>query len=520
MTNRKLYLHYLVLASIIALGAILRFWHLGLKPLWMDEVITTIFSLGKNYHDFPLDVVFPLHQVRELFTYQSGVSCQQISQNLASQSTHPPLFFCAMYNWLGWLSPLGSDWVTKLRSPSALLGVGTILAIYIVNRIAFSPTSGLIAGLFMAVSPFAVYLSQEARHYTLPMLLITLALWGLIQIQQDLEHNRFRFGVWLLWVIINSIGLYVHYFFALAFISQISTLILLLYLRRDKILKLPQIYLGLIISTCGVIISFAPWLLVLFQHFNHSETNWLPAPTIIAPLYQTLISWVLMVIAFPVENQTLIIKAICGFLMVVFAVWVGRKVFSGLKLLWVNQTTYLSTLTLISFTVFIWLQLWGISYFLGKDITFVPRYHFVYYPSFCALIAASFSAKSTIKDKLWKNQRSILIFVLVGIISCMFVVSNFMFQKPFQPEKVAQKMNLDSATPLMLIVRYSNYQDVALGLSFALVLEPLRGQKVAGVDHLAFLNQSSDLATATKKLDPLTIGTSTSHLNLWVVDQG
>ena len=43
--------HYLTLAAIVLLGALLRFWHLDLKPLWLDEVITALFSLGRNYYE-------------------------------------------------------------------------------------------------------------------------------------------------------------------------------------------------------------------------------------------------------------------------------------------------------------------------------------------------------------------------------------------------------------------------------------------------------------------------------------
>jgi uncharacterized membrane protein len=64
--------------------------------------------------------------------------------------------------------------------------VAAIMAIYGVNSIAFYPASRIIAALFMALSPFAVYLSQEARYYTLPMLLIILSLFLLIKIQQDI----------------------------------------------------------------------------------------------------------------------------------------------------------------------------------------------------------------------------------------------------------------------------------------------------------------------------------------------
>ncbi|GAX34843.1 glycosyltransferase family 39 protein [Nodularia sp. NIES-3585] len=517
MTNRKLYLHYLGLAGAMALGAVLRFWHLGLKPLWMDEVITAIFSLGKNYHDLPLDVLFPLQRVQEIFTFQPGVSCDQIAENVANQSTHPPLFFCGMYSWLGWMIPLGSEWVAKLRSLSALFGVGAIAAIYGVNRIAFCPALGIIAALMMAISPFAVYLSQEARHYTMPMFLITLALLGLIQIQQDIfEKQRLRLWVVIFWSIVNSIGLYVHYFFILAFIAEITTLLILIYLADIKILNKHHIFLTLILSITGVVISFMPWMLVILSHFQSAETNWLPATMHIAPIYQTLISWILMVIALPVESQPLLITVICGFFMVSFTIWLGWQVWKGLKLLWLENTTHIATLTLLSFTIIVLIQFFGIAYLLGKDITIIPRYSFVYYPSFCALLAASIS----------KLHKSKLIILLVGMLSCVFVVSNLVFQKPFQPEKVAQNMNLEPSIPLMLVVGYNNYQDVALGLSFALALEKLRtntnaavGVSVNNSDSLAFLHRSLNSHDFWNRLDQMPTP-ARLQMNLWIVGPG
>ncbi len=517
MTNRKLYLHYLGLAGVIALGAVLRFWHLDLKPLWMDEVITAIFSLGKNYDDLPLDVLFPLQRVPEIFTYQSGVSCDQIAENLANQSTHPPLFFCVMYRWLGWMIPLGSEWVVKLRSLSALFGVGAIAAIYAVNRIAFTGASGIIAALMMAISPFAVYLSQEARHYTMPMFLISLALLGLMQIQQDIfEQQRLRLWVVILWSNVNIIGLYIHYFFILAFIAEIITLLFLISWGKTQILNKRQICLILIISATGVVISFLPWMRVILNHFQSAETNWLPATIHIAPLYQTLINWMLMVIALPVENQPLLIKISSGFFMITFALWLGCQVYKGLKLLLLDNTSYLATLTLLSFTMIVLIQFLGIAYLSGKDITIIPRYSFVYYPSFCALLAASIS----------KIHQQKFIILFVGILSCVFVVSNLVFQKPFQPEQVAQNMNLDPSVPIMLVVGYNNYQDVALGLSFSLALEKVRSNTNTAVrvsfnnsDSIAFLQRYRNSPAFWNQLDEMPI-TATSPMNLWIVSPG
>lgn len=514
-------LHYTGLVGAIALGAILRWWHLDLKPLWMDEVITAIFSLGKNYHDLPMEVVFPGAQLREIFTWKPGVSCAQIAQNIANQSTHPPLFFCGMHSWLGWMS-LGKDWVA-MRSLSALYGVGAIAVIYFVNRIAFSPTAGIMAAVLMAGSPFAVYLSQEARHYTLPMLLISLALLGLVQIQRDIEQRQIvRFPVWLFWAIINSIGLYVHYFFVIAFIAQIATLITTQYRMLGlQLRRLParegrgrKIWLALILSVSGVALSFLPWLAIVLNHFNRSETNWLDKPNHIAPLYHTLIGWVLMVITLPVENQPLSIKVISGLLMLLFSAWVGWQVFKGIKQLLSTPSTHLSTLTLLSFSGWVLLEFFALVYLSNKDITTVPRYNFVYYPSFCALIAASFCQR---QNNGVRRRNSFLILVLVSVLSSIFVISNLVFQKPFQPERVAQNMNLEPTTPLMVVVGYRDYQDVALGLSFALALEPLRETK--GTTNFAFFKQSPNFQSVWQKLSQLPTP-KTSKLNLWVVGPG
>jgi len=519
MANRK-FLNYLALVGAIAVGTILRFWHLGLKPLWLDEVITALFSLGHNYNDVPLEAVFSLERLDHIFSFNPAVSCSQIAHNLATQSTHPPLFFCLMHKWLG--TPVvgvlahGLVW---MRSLPALLGVSAIAAVYYLNRVAFSPAAGLIGAAMIAVSPFAVYLSQEARHYTLPMLLITLALLGLIQIQRDLfQRRQLRFSVWLSWAIVNSIGFYVHYFFILAFIAQVFTLVGLMYWQRQILPR--KSWLAANLAVIGVIASFIPWLPMLLGHFKSSETNWLPQPQHLTPLYQTLASWVLMIVALPAENQPLWIALPSGLLMVLFTAWVAWHTFKGLRLLWHTPESQLSTMTLGSFTLCVLLEFFVITYLLDKDITFVPRYHFVYYPSLVALIAASLVKSNPPLPLLKKGgkpkarkQNFYLLFFTVSFLSCVLVVSNLVFQKPYNPQLVAQNINQEPAVPLMVVVGYQDYQDVALGLSFALALENVRSKSTA---KFAFFKRSLGYEYIWAKLlqlPPL----KESQLNLWVV---
>ncbi len=545
MTNRKLNLHYLSLTFFISLAIILRFWNLELKPLWMDEVITAIFSLGKNYSSIPLDIVFPLEKLRDVFSYQPGVTCPQIAQNIATESTHPPLFFCGMYELLGWVAPLGDDWVNKLRSPSVWFGVALVVAVYFLNRLAFSRKAGLMGAAFVAVSPFAVYLSQEARHYTLPMLTISLSLLALIQIQQDIfQRQQVKVWLWLTWTIINIISIYIHYFCIIAFIAQVATLLLLISLsslsRNQQLTKnfqplfLPQTgfhssktsqrncLIALILSISVIAIAFIPWLRIVQNHLTRSETSWLPAPQHIEPLYQTLISWVVMVVMLPVEGQPLAIIIISSLLILLFTGWLGWKVFRGIKLLLRQPTICLPTLALLSFTTFVLLGIFTISYILGKDITVAPRYNFIYYPSFSALIAASLIK---VQDSKLNRDLSLPIILLVGFIGCIFVVYNLGFQKAYLPQQVAQNIYQEPTVPVMAVMAYSNYQDVALGLSYALALETQKqafDQDNIPADKyskFAFLTQTSGWEAVFENLS-LIPNQNISQLNLWIFAPG
>ena len=521
--------HYLVLVGVIILGALLRFWNLDLKPLWMDEVITALFSLGRSYQDVPLNVVFPLDRLEQIFTLKLGVGWSQIAQTVAAQSTHPPLFFCLMHSWVE--SPLfrvmQHGWVWAVRSLPALCGVGAIAAIYGVNARAFSPAAGLMGAAVMAVSPFAVYLSQEARHYTMPMLFITLALLGLIQIQQDLFcRQQLRLEVWLGWVIVNSIGLYIHYFFILAGIAQLVTILGLIYWYRagKPARQLPRhTLLATFLAVAAVSLSYLPWLPVMLHHFSRSETSWLPPPDRLAPLFQTLISWLLIVIALPIEHQPLWIAVPDGLLMVSFGVWVTWHVFRGLRQLWFTPATHLATLTLLSFTFWVLLEFFAVVYLLGKDITVVPRYNFVYYPSIYALLGASLAVRVErygVKDggrrAKGEGRRAKVCLFTFSSLSCVLVVFNLVLQKPFQPEQVARTMNQEPSVPLTVVVGYRDYQDVALGLSFALALKKVRSESAA---DFAFFQQSPGFGSVWQKLSQLTL-LEAPKLNLWVVGPG
>ena len=511
------------LIALLLLGLALRFWHLEAKPLWLDEVLTALFTMGRRFSDVPLNQFVSLETIEQVFTYRSGLSCAQIAQTIATESVHPPLFFCLMYHWLGWLKPDATHWVWALRSLPALVGVGAIAAIYALNRLAFSSATGLMAAGLMAVSPFAVYLSQEARHYTLPMLLITLSLLGLVQIQRDLLTQRSRPWLWLGWTGVNLLSLYVHYFCLLAIGAQVGALVIwLIWQRRSgQSVRLSGWQIGAIaLSLGGIAIGFLPWFSTFLSHIQRPETDWLIPyhpdwRDRIAPLYQILIGWTLMFIALPVEKQPLPIAVGSGVLMLSLMLWLAGRVHRGFRLLW-QQADRPAIVLLSGFICCVIGEFLAIAYVLNKDLTMVPRYNFIYYPAVCAIVGACLSAERSEPSKRPIRLAAPLFLLFAGLLSSLLVVNGLVFLKSYSPDRVARNIRFEPETPIVLAVGYKSLQEVALGLSFGLALRHDTLARTTAPVQAIFLDKSADDRQAWKTLaeSPLPLPLP---LNLWVV---
>lgn len=531
--------HYHLLATIIIVAIALRCWHLGTRALWLDEVIGALFTFGKGLESVPLGTIFPLTDLPQIFALEPGLSCQQITQTVATESVHPPLFFCLQYVWLSQWLPLLSNlfpsfadtrgWVWVLRSLPALVGVLGVLSIYGLGSMVKGPRTGLIAAALMAVSPFAVYLSQEARHYTLPMLWTILALMALVQIQKlILSHRPLPVGLLLGWIVVNSLGLYTHYFFLLDFLAQIIALggWLLWEGRRRKrrtnthapgklssskesLSKQLSQYIGpLLLSLTVVIISYAPWIPTLISHISRPETDWLKPykpdwGDRIAPLYQTLMGWILMVINLPVESQPWAIAIPSILIMVSVGGWIGWNMIQGLKQAWIQpplteqHRTNRPVIQLFCLLfVSLILQTFAIVYLLDKDITAIPRYNFISYPIVLILISIGLSSLTPAHSRLKRDLfrlicHPITLTLCMGSLSTLLVIHGVVFQKGYYPQRVAQDMAHFPDESLLVVVSHRSLQEVALGLSFALEL-----QRLYDVDTAAL--QQSETAASTQ----------------------
>ena len=485
------------LVIIILLATCLRVIQLSGKNLWIDEIITAIFTFGIGYHSFPTETVMPLNEIAALFQYQHQ-SCPEISQSLAQQSSHPPLFFCLMHQWLGLIQQLPFSDISlaiQLRLLPAILGIICVFLLYHLNKESFSSQAGLIGATLMAVSPFAVYLSQEARQYSLGLVLITLALFALIKIIKQSQGGLID---WLLWGITNSLGIYTHYFFLLSFFAQILTLFIFLYAFPKRLITLGGVILG-------VGLSYLPWLPTVIDHFSSATTDWLPEFDWFSPIYQLLLGGLVMVVTFPVEQQPLPVQILSGIFMLGFAGWLVYRFRVGYQQLPSNSDTKKATLALSLYLIILLLQFVLVIYGLQKNIAIAPRYNYIFYPAVCALLGASLSFP--------QQRKAMLTVISVGLISSLFVIFNFFFIKPYQPELTAERLNQHSNATLV-IATYQKPAELVLGLSYGLALDRVAAS--SSDSKLILLDRSEGYNQVWEKIRQLTIKIE----NTWLIAPG
>ena len=461
----------LVLVTLVGLA--LRFWNLDLKPLWLDETITLLFSTGHHYGDIPRNALMPLDELLSRLSWQSR-TCGAIAESIRMESTHPPLFFCLMHQWLGALQQSGLSLRWQSRSLSALFGVAEIWAMYWLNRVAFSHKAGLWAAGLMAISPFAVYLSQEARHYTLPMLVITLSMVPLVQIVQRVFLRRSQsLRLWMAWVALSSLGFYVHYFCVLVLVAQV------LMLLGVEIADRRWRFLSWVVGMTGLVgLSFLPWLAALLGHTQRSETDWLKfdGSTLLdwlGPIARLIAGGIISIVMFPVEEQPLAIIVLDGLGMLAVIIVLGRVLWQQLPKLF-RGSHRPGAIVLSSVLGLILAEFLVLIYGFQKDLTLATRYMFVFYPLLCGLIAAGLT-EARYRASKWLPWSV----VVVGFLSAGFVVNNLAFVKPFQPRQVAERFLKSSDSALVVLQTYQNNQDVAAGLSSAFAVQQFASSDAA-----------------------------------------
>ncbi|MBU0509512.1 glycosyltransferase family 39 protein, partial [bacterium] len=184
MTDKRKSFDWILLA-IIALAAVLRIFRIASESLWFDESAVLV-RIESSYWGLFTD----WHSHRQGWL-------------------HPFLLKL-------WFGVFGSS-ETALRLPSSIFGVLCVWAIYVTGKKMFGRTAGLAAALFMAVSPFAIQHSQEARPYTLYLLGGILSIYSLVLLLERYSRGRAAF-----YVISTLVALFSHPLAILLFPAHVA----------------------------------------------------------------------------------------------------------------------------------------------------------------------------------------------------------------------------------------------------------------------------------------------------------
>jgi len=173
-----------------------------------------------------------------------------------TRNVHPPFYFLLEHGWVG----LFGDSEFAARFLSALFGFFAILMIYKVGRLLFDKEVGLFASLLLALSTFHIRFSQEARSFSLMVLLTLISIYFLLKIQ--LGETR----PWdsIAYALSTVLLIYTHYYGLFIVIAEnlYVTSAPLLFKKEPRIHFQRWIFLQM-----SVILLFAPWIPILFKQF-------------------------------------------------------------------------------------------------------------------------------------------------------------------------------------------------------------------------------------------------------------
>lgn len=235
----------LVAVAVTALAAALRWYHIAFQSLWLDEAASVSFASG--------GVLF-------------------ILQSTFYKEPNPPLYYILLHFWM---NIFGSSELA-VRSLSALAGTAAVPLLYAVGRRLFTPTAGLCAAFALAINPFHVWLSQEARGFALLVLCGLAALYALIR---AVESDRRAW--WIAYAAAAFAMLYQH-LYGLLWLGALVAIALLLgrspgtlargATRPPAVVARRNLPWRLAVASAVPLALYVPWLLTLVNQFG--EPQW------------------------------------------------------------------------------------------------------------------------------------------------------------------------------------------------------------------------------------------------------
>jgi mannosyltransferase len=174
-------------AALTALAAVRRFATISHQSFWRDEGLTV---------------------------WESSKSLGGMLSTIPNTEGHPPVYPIAAW---AWVHVFGTSELA-VRSLSALAGAATVPVLYAAVATLASRRAGLLAAALVALSPFGLYYSQEARPYALMLLFAAISFLAFAKLLKAPERR------WLvIWALASALALATHYFSGFLLVAVAAT---------------------------------------------------------------------------------------------------------------------------------------------------------------------------------------------------------------------------------------------------------------------------------------------------------
>ena len=234
----------IIFLIILALGLFLRVYGLGSENIWFDEA-------GSAY--------YAKQNTGQLIEAVSKIDCT------------PPLYYVILHYWTG----MFGDSEFSLRFPSVLFSLFSIYILYKIGILLFNKNVGLLSSLIISISGFHIYYAQEARSYSLLVLLTLLSFYFFIKM---LKNKNSSFSI--CYAATSILLLYTHIYGVFILIAQ-NVYIFTVFLISPKSSKL-KINKWILLQSI-LFISYIPWIFLglIKQVSTVNHFHWYDAPGIL-----------------------------------------------------------------------------------------------------------------------------------------------------------------------------------------------------------------------------------------------
>ncbi len=224
-----------LLVAIIAIGTSLRILYLGAPSFWVDEALSVDFA---------------------------RLSWPQFAHLMQTRELNMLPYYLLLRGWIH----LGTgEWI--VRSLSAICSIATLPLLYRLGVRLFGIRVGQFGATLLALHPYHIRFAQEARGYSLMILLVTAS--TLLLVRATESSSRRPVGVWAAYVATSVLAAYTHFYAGFAILAQWASLAI----ARPR--GVP--WRALVLSAAAIGILLVP--LAAFVLLGHADpAGWIAQP--------------------------------------------------------------------------------------------------------------------------------------------------------------------------------------------------------------------------------------------------